>query len=272
MIDPKIQTELRERFNPDGSLIRQVQMRMFEMLKHVDKLCRENGIKYWLSSGTCLGAIRHGGFIPWDDDVDIELEKEDFKRLIDLLLKDDRYFIHTHETDIEYTAPYAKLRDKHSYLKEQGKNDINYKNHGIYIDIFCIEPSSTFLLSRICSIFQHRLLYPLSRIGNKKIRHTIIKCNFFIFHKMLFPFVSYVSKFNSRGWYRHIPGSSFCRRRFYDDIKDVKYVPFEDIMLPVPINAEGYLGKLYGDFNNLPPLDKLAPHINKVEIYDSTGV
>ncbi|MDE6696570.1 MAG: LicD family protein, partial [Muribaculaceae bacterium] len=119
MIDNKIQAELRQRFNPDGSDLRKVQLRMLEMLKYVDKICRENNIKYWLSSGTCLGAVRHGGFIPWDDDVDIELEKTDFKRLIKILSKDNKYFLQTHSTDIEYLSPYAKLREKDSFLKEQ---------------------------------------------------------------------------------------------------------------------------------------------------------
>lgn len=265
MIDPKIQADLRQRFNPDGSDLRKVQLRMLEILKYVDKICRENNIKYWLSSGTCIGAIRHGGFIPWDDDADIELEKEDFKRLINILSKDDRYFLHTHSTDIEYLAPYAKLREKNSFLKEEHNSDTHYNNHGIYIDIFCIEPSSSFILSRGCSILQHRLLYQLWRIRNKGIRHIFIKSIFFSLHKVVYPVVSLFSSINSRGWYRHIPGSSFCKRRFYDDFKEVKYVPFEDTMFPVPIKAENYLERIYGDFKSLPQLDSIVPHIRRVE-------
>ena len=61
MIDPELQAELRQRFNPDGSELRKMQLRMLEMLKYIDRICRENDIKYWLSSGTCLDAVRHGG-------------------------------------------------------------------------------------------------------------------------------------------------------------------------------------------------------------------
>ena len=63
---------LRQRFSPEGSPLRRHQDRMLEMMVWLDAVCRRHGIPYWLGSGTLLGAVRHGGFIPWDDDVDIE--------------------------------------------------------------------------------------------------------------------------------------------------------------------------------------------------------
>lgn len=80
MIDIELQKKLRAEYNPDGSLLRRQQMRMLEILLHIDKICKENNIPYWLSSGTLLGAVRHEGFIPWDDDVDIEMMREDYLR------------------------------------------------------------------------------------------------------------------------------------------------------------------------------------------------
>ena len=74
--------DLRARFNPDGSLLRCQQLRMLEMLEAFDDICRRHHIRYWLSSGTALGCARHQGFIPWDDDLDVEMLREDYVRLL----------------------------------------------------------------------------------------------------------------------------------------------------------------------------------------------
>ena len=79
------QEALRARFNPDGSLLRQQQQRMLELLIEVDRICKKHHITYWLSCGTLLGAARHKGFIPWDDDLDIEMLLPDYKRLLKVL-------------------------------------------------------------------------------------------------------------------------------------------------------------------------------------------
>ena len=76
---------LRQRFNPDGSLLRRQQLRMLEILVEIDKICQHHQIPYWLSSGTLIGAVRHNGFIPWDDDLDIEMMRSDYLRLMDIL-------------------------------------------------------------------------------------------------------------------------------------------------------------------------------------------
>lgn len=73
MLDKATQEQLRVKYNPDGSLLRNAQLRMLEILIDFDRVCRKHDIKYWLSSGTLLGAVRHGGFIPWDDDLDVDL-------------------------------------------------------------------------------------------------------------------------------------------------------------------------------------------------------
>ena len=72
-MDNNLKQELRKRFNPDGSLLRRQQLRMLELLEAVDLVCKKYDIPYWLSSGTLIGAVRHQGFIPWDDDLDIEM-------------------------------------------------------------------------------------------------------------------------------------------------------------------------------------------------------
>ena len=80
---------LRHMYNPEGSQLRKAQLRMLEMMKFVDKTCRKYNIPYWLDSGTLLGAVRHKGFIPWDDDVDIGMMRKDIKRFIRAVEKEN---------------------------------------------------------------------------------------------------------------------------------------------------------------------------------------
>lgn len=71
MIDNDTQLTLRAQFNPDGSSLRNLQLQLVDILIEFDRICRKNNIDYWLDSGSLLGAARHGGFIPWDDDLDV---------------------------------------------------------------------------------------------------------------------------------------------------------------------------------------------------------
>ena len=108
-MDNNLKQELRERFNPDGSLLRRQQLRMLELLEAVDLVCKKYDIPYWLSSGTLIGAVRHQGFIPWDDDLDIEMLREDYLRLMKVLPEElpDKFVLQTHETDPNYISNYV---------------------------------------------------------------------------------------------------------------------------------------------------------------------
>ena len=80
------QGELRAKYNPDGSILRRAQLRMLDMLLYLDKVCKEQQIPYCLDSGNVLGAVRHGGFIPWDDDMDVLLTRYRLKK--ELIIED----------------------------------------------------------------------------------------------------------------------------------------------------------------------------------------
>ncbi len=138
-------------YNTDGTMLRKQQERMFEMLCVIDDICVKNEINYWLSGGTLLGAVRHGGFIPWDDDLDIQLMKDDYNKLLGLLKTElpEQYQLQTSKTDRNYFARYAKVRDVNSLL-EDSDYTLGYKYKGIFIDIFSVEKANKFLVKISC--------------------------------------------------------------------------------------------------------------------------
>lgn len=105
--------ELRAKYNPEGSDLRRAQLRMLDMLLYLDKVCKENEIEYWLGYGTCLGAVRHSGFIPWDDDLDICVFEKDFQRLKTILLKEAHplYQLQCKDTDTNFFQFWIRLKD-----------------------------------------------------------------------------------------------------------------------------------------------------------------
>ena len=269
MITDTLQNELRDRYNPDGSTLRRQQLRMLEMLQYIDVICKKHNIKYWLTSGTLLGAVRHGGFIPWDDDLDIEMLKEDFGKFVEVMEqeKSEDYSLQIHKNDPNYFAPYGKLRDMFSYLKEENMNDLHYKYHGIYIDIFALEPSSSYWLTRISGGIQRRTLYCVNTIKLELWRKILTKCSYCIAYKFIFPCFSALGKIGARNQLRHVHGSYFVKPRYSTDIFPLDNLKFEGLSFPVPWNYDNYLKNIYGDYMKLPDLNKIKKHINRIEFY-----
>ncbi len=264
MINSLEQQKLREKFNPDDSILRQHQQKMLDILKRFDKICQENDIKYWLSSGTCLGAIRHHGFIPWDDDADVEMLREDYLKFLKVFKETERYVLQTKDNDTYYVAPYAKLRDKKTYVEEHGQ-DCNYKYRGIYIDIFALERSY-----RCVSCFYQRVMWRILMFGSH-IKKSSFKRNLFCFYKYIFYKSIAIARIVFRVFpfqkLRHTYGSGFCdNTRYEKEIFPLSYCEFEGYNFPVPRNYDAYLTRIYGDYMKLPDLDKLQNHMLKVEI------
>ena len=93
--------DLRARFNPEGSPLRRQQLVMLDMVRALDGICKEHGIPYFLYGGTLLGAIRHNGFIPWDDDLDVAMLRSDYQRLVKVLPDElpEHIVLQTNDTD-----------------------------------------------------------------------------------------------------------------------------------------------------------------------------
>ena len=264
MINPKIQDELRERFNPDGSLLRNHQIRLLEMLKYFDGLCKVHGITYWLSSGTLIGAVRHGGFIPWDDDVDVEMLKDDYEKLVRVFESDPnpKFILQTHKSDYYYFAPFAKLRDRNSVIKEMNTDvDLYYKYRGVFIDIFIMEPSSSRLIARGASgLHNLLLLHPMSYIKNSIIRPIYYCIVFFLLYKIVIPILRMITRIGAKDRLRLTVGSSFIKERYRGEIFPVQKILFENIYVPIPNKFDSYLHRIYGNYMKLPKIESIETH------------
>ena len=257
-------------FNKEGTILRKHQLRMLVMLSYIDTICRENNIKYWLAGGTLLGAVRHQGFIPWDDDVDIELFKEDFDRLLTLLSADSGsgYSLQTSDTDKNYFVPYAKLRDNKSLIYERDAIDCNLKYRGVYIDIFCIEKALPVLL-KVSQKMQAGMLY-LSFIKNDKLGVLLFikRLVFCGLKNIVYPLFDMITRHHNTGVYSYSYGSYFIDKFTQDALSPLMDIKFENRIFKAPENYDAYLKIMYGDYMLLPDISDLRIHTDKVEIYE----
>ena len=184
--------ELKARFNPEGSLLRRHQLKMLDLVVELDRICKKHNIPYFLYGGTLLGAIRHNGFIPWDDDLDVALYRKDYLRLLEVLPKElpDDIVFQENETDKNYFYFFAKLRDKHSILQEESPYDQVFKEKGIYIDIFPFERQNLFT-HLICEPIQGHTFKIFRTAKNISVAMKKIRVVTWVCRDILFPLFSH---------------------------------------------------------------------------------
>lgn len=260
--------ELKDRFNPEGSMLRRQQLVMLEIVKELDRICRKHGIPYFLYGGTLLGAIRHNGFIPWDDDLDVGMLRKDYLKLIKILPDElpEHIVLQTNDTDKNYFYFFAKLRDKRSFLDE-GNYDRVFKERGIYIDIFPFD---------FVRLWTHLLGEPLQghtfkifRTGKDDVKSMRkIRAITWVNRHLTFPVLRFISKITNGKTLTYDYGIPFHLVYDIDDIFPLTTHAFEDVQLSVPGNSHHMLQSQFGDYMQLPDLDHLAPHVQKLEFYD----
>lgn len=258
MISEKEQSILRKKYNPDGSELRQHQLKMLDILIKVDEVCNKYGIKYWLSSGTCLGAVRHGGFIPWDDDLDIEMLRDDYLRFIRVFKETDQLVLQTHKNDRFYSTPFAKVRIKDSVIY-----DSLYRYSGVFIDILCIEYTNRFfsvLLAKERSLLNK--FYGVIKTTQSSLSQKILSQLFICFKTLFFMSIGLSRLISMPLPYkklRHTYGTGWVDNvREESDIFPLTKLLFEGIAFPVPGHYERYLSRIYGDYNRLPSSNEIG--------------
>ena len=257
-------------YNPEGSLLRRDQKELLLMLEELNKICKEHNIQWWLSSGTLLGAARHQGFIPWDDDMDIVLLKKDYKRLEKILceMQSEDFVFHCMKTDVDYINWFGKFRKKKGCVQSASKRYNYYKWKGVGFDIFAIEKTnyiSAKLAHRSYKIMQRYTI----NIKKNWIRKSLIRTIEYLHYYIIFPILRLVGMYNPNDEYHYTLGTGWPKHVFYmKNTFPLTTTNFEGKSLPVPKDMDEYLKNVYGDWRKMPSEEEIKKSIHCQEYRD----
>lgn len=250
-----VHESLRAKYNPDGADLRRAQLRMLEMLRFLDRVCRENGIKYWIDYGTLLGAVRHDGFIPWDDDTDVCMMWEDaqaFKRLMLSGAYGDEFVLQCRETDDGYFGSWLVLRDTRSEYVQDSEVHKKRQYRGLQVDIFIYDDKTVQLFLDITKLIHRDLVHrPLREIPDREKAIRRARPWAFLLYDVLVPIMRFLSP--RRNYIAPCYGTWFIVDRTPKEmIFPLGTVRFEGYEFSCPGRKEDELALWYGDWQQLP--------------------
>lgn len=237
----------------------------YDILKEFARYCNANKFQYFLAYGTLLGAIRHSGYIPWDDDIDVMMPYPDFIKFIDEY-KSDNYYVSHCSKDLSSWIPYCRLYDLRTYRKV-GKR----KDYGCCIDIYCMfgAPStreqqchhiekvisykkSARFLYRVREFLSKRNLWPFSTLAFKPMNRAGLK--------MFKELSKYSFKDSDFVWVYSGESDSTKEIMKKSILDSFEMVNFEDSKFKAPIEYEYVLTTIYGNWRQLPPEQDRHPY------------
>ena len=270
-----------EFYDPD--VLAHLQSLEMGILRDVDAICREHGLKYFGFCGTGIGALRHKGYIPWDDDIDISMPRKDYEELLRIVSEtmSDKYYVLNTTTDPNFPLATTRLCLKGTTFLEYEMQDVDCQ-WGIFLDLYALDNAAdnpvAFYWQMWTSWFWGKLL--ILRSVRKPYLYIhglpakIVRFCCMVGHDLMRLF--HISK----KWLAHMRDRAlrryenretkritfFCDPLPYKntftnaDIYPLRDLPFEDIRMPFPNNLEELLTKMYGDYMTMPPVERRKTH------------
>lgn len=246
------------------------------ILGEIERVCKQNNIEYFAYAGTLLGAVRHKGFIPWDDDIDIGMMREDYNRFLEVAPKElsNQFSIEHATINLNFPVYYAKVF-KNGTLFVETHTKKSKVNQGIFVDVFPFDNAASSECAR--KLYKKRIEFynqlnrakvlskassvkpPLKRIiavlGRSILKVVLLPIpRSFLFNRM----DEVVQMYNkSDSTWVSSRGYAVVRK---NDLLPIKQLQFENIRIPVPQNADAMLRNIYGDYMTLPPAEKRVGH------------
>jgi lipopolysaccharide cholinephosphotransferase len=262
------------KYNGEGTALRKAQLRMLNILVEIDKICRKHNITYFIEGGTLLGAVRHKGFIPWDDDIDILVFKRDYKKLRKVLIEElpKQYFFSDWTTDKYHYDNYGRVKDTKSVFpfplfRKQ-------KAQGAFVDVFTCSPIYSARMRKFVNFFYRRMFRELHHFGYVKYESKIRRFQNILIAAISVPFVYalvLLHKILASVRHKRLMSYDFITNTFVYSEKILlppKELEFEGKMFKCMANYDSYLKILYGDYMQLPPENKRLPHVTEIIVYD----
>lgn len=253
------------------TVMRQAQFVLLRMFKIIDYICRKHKIEYWMCSGTLLGAVRHQGFIPWDDDLDICMLRDDYERFVKIAVIEfpNDMLLQTRDTDVNYhylPLP-CKVRDKKSFILSPGYED-ERSEKGLYIDIFPADRfhkgGLRFGYEKMLKTYNTFICKSLDSVDFKdeSLLRRCLACFHPFFRFLVKKYQKYIRKIITQNkqlgqdcYIGHGFDTLWKRYFKYEDIYPLVELEFEGHKFYAPHSYQFYLKTLYGD-NYMTPLDE----------------
>ena len=246
-------------------VIKQIWAAEQEILDVIHEVCTSHGLRYTLAYGTLIGAVRHNGFIPWDDDIDLMMPREDYERLLSIWndVAPEGYLLQNIRTDSDYINTFSKIRKDHTtFLQFEFERDVNY-HKGVFVDIF---PADRVADGKIANTLQYiasavNLLYTRGfRSGAGGIIGLTEKV-LLALPKKLRPMLrrlseAFIRRWNGREELRWFsPSTIISAKRYYssDIFDNLKKTTFCGKEYTCVANTDAFLRVDYGDYMQLPP-------------------